>query len=42
MAVVKFRALSGVSEYLSLTGKTGPFNLKRVAGIWHLQEVSNA
>lgn len=39
MTVLKFRALSGVTEYLTLTGKTGPFKLTRVAGIWHLQEV---
>lgn len=39
MTVLKFRALSGVTEYLSLTGKTGPFTLSRVAGIWHLREV---
>lgn len=39
MTVLKFRTIWGVSEYLTSTGKTGPFNLTRVAGIWHLQEV---
>lgn len=37
--ILKFRTLSGVSEYLTMSGKTGPFTLSRVAGIWHLQEV---